>query len=269
MTNLPPVGFSAARPSWISRAGFSLLEIMMALAVFVIIATGVFAIAQGTMELSADMTSAQERAMIRQNFIEFLRSSFRRIPAEAEVTLEVNAEGGAYVPTITIFNGGDALSPGSAISPEGSVELFARPIPGGFLRIGLRMLDAEQTNARRLNGFRRASRSGQELVLPLIERASRFEWKFLDGSTGRWENAWKGPGRPVMAECLFALDDGVETRSVFWIPPLIRNSGVPVQGQTPLGPDGKPLPPGEGNPPPAANPNVNPAPLLPPAGSPQ
>jgi len=253
---------SARRTTWLSRAGFSLLEIMMALAVFVVIAAGVFSIAQGTMELSADMTTAQERSMIRQNFIEFLRSSFRRIPPEAEMVLEVTSDGGTYVPTISIFNGGDALSPGAAISPDGSVELFARQIPGGFIRIGLRMLDGEQTNARRHNGMRRASRSGQEMVLPLIERASRFEWKFLDGATGRWENAWKGPGRPAMAECLFALDDGVETRSVFWIPPLIKSSatGAPAPGQPQLGPDGQPLPPGEGTPVPPPNPNVTPPP---------
>lgn len=264
--HLPTRNAPAGRTSWLSRAGFSLLEIMMALAVFVIIASGVFAIAQGTMELSADMTTAQERSMIRQNFIEFLRSSFRRIPPEAEMVLEVTSDGGAYVPTISIYNGGDAMSPGAAISPEGSVELFARQIPGGFLRIGLRMLDGEQTNARRLSGARRAARSGQEMVLPLIEKAGRFEWKFLDGATGRWENAWKGPGRPVMAECLFALDDGVETRSVFWIPPLVKSGtgGAPQPGQPQLGPDGQPLPPTDPNAVPPPNPNVTPPPAPPP-----
>jgi hypothetical protein len=99
-------------------------------------------------------------------------------------------------------------------------------------------------------------------VLPLIERAARFEWKFLDGATGRWENAWKGPGRPVMAECLFALDDGVETRSVFWIPPLVKSGvpGAPPAGQPQLGPDGQPLPPGDPNAVPPGNPNLNPPP---------
>ena len=81
------------------------------------------------------------------------------------------------------------------------------------------------------------------MELPLIERAGKFEWKFFDGATGRWEKNWKGPARPVLAECLFALDDGMETRCVFWMPPLVRNAGGAPQ-QPAVGPDGQPLPPG-------------------------
>jgi prepilin-type N-terminal cleavage/methylation domain-containing protein len=252
---------AAPFPNQRKPLGFTLLEIMMALAIFGIVAAGVFAIAEGTMDLTTSLKESQEAAMIRQNFIEFLRSSFRRLPADADITLEVKADGGKYVPTITIYNGGDAFAPGAAISPEGSVELFGRTRPGGYMRIGLRVLDGERTNARRINANFRPSRSGTDLVLPLIESAARFEWKFLDGGSGRWEKAWKGPGRPVMAECLMSLGDGVETRTVFWIPPLTKNAGtgVPGGGVPQLGPDGQPLPQTA---PPPVNPNVNPIPQL-------
>ncbi|MBL9115341.1 MAG: type II secretion system protein [Verrucomicrobiaceae bacterium] len=244
--------------------GFTLLEIMLALAIFGVVVTGVFAIAQGTMELSVSMKEAQEAGMIRQNFIEFLRSSFRRLPADAEMQLEVKADGGQYVPTLTIYNGGDAFSPGATMPPDASVELFGRTLPGGYMRIGLRMLDGEQTNGRRINANFRPSRSGTDFVLPLIESAARFEWKLFDAASGRWEKAWKGPGRPSMAECIMKLDDGVETRCVFWIPPLAKNTGtgIPAGGVPQLGPDGKPLPPDAQGVPPAVNPNVNPVPQL-------
>lgn len=48
---------------------------------------------------------------------------------------------GSYVPTITVFNGGEAFSPGPALPPESSVELYAQEMLGGYMRVGLRMPD--------------------------------------------------------------------------------------------------------------------------------
>jgi prepilin-type N-terminal cleavage/methylation domain-containing protein len=265
---------STSTPSFLRRCGFTLLEIMMALTIFVIIATGVFAIVQGTLDLSTEMTIANEQSTIRQNFIEFLRSSFRRLPGDAEITLQVTADGGTYVPTISIYNGGDAFSPGGAIPPDASVELFARQIPGGAMRIGLRMLDMEQTRSQRGGGLRRPSRGGGDAEQPLIDRALGFEWQFLDGATGKWEKNWKGQLRPLMAKVVMTLEDRQETTCIFWIPPIMKNSGIPPPGAPALGPDGQPLPPGSTAPPgtpgvpPVGNPSASGAPILSPGGNP-
>jgi len=249
------------------RAGFTLLEIIIALSVFLIIIAGVFAIAKGAMELSADLTSTQERAMTRQNFIEFLRSSFRRIPGDAELMLAVENQRGTYVPTLTVFNGGDAFSPGPSLPPDTSVEMFAQEIPGGNMRVGLRLFDSQQTNSMRLGGAKRRSPSKDDVVLPLITNVQRFEWKFLDSVSGKWENNWKTPVRPLFAELVLMLDDGIQTRNVFWIPPIMKRApGQGLPGATPsLGPDGQPLP--TGTLPPTGDPTISPNanPNLPPA----
>lgn len=232
------------------RTAFTLIEMVVALAVFVIVIAGVFAIANGSMELSADLTQTQERSMIRQNFIDFLRNSFRRIPGDAEISLAVENQRGTYVPTITVFNGGEAFSPGPSLPPESSVELYAQEMLGGYLRVGLRLLDDKQTNAVRSGNRKRPPISKDDVVLPLIEKVQRFEWEFLNVSTGKWENNWKGTGRPLFARLNFMLDDGVATTTVFWIPPIVRRppTGMPQPGLQPtpsLGPDGQPLPPGQ------------------------
>jgi prepilin-type N-terminal cleavage/methylation domain-containing protein len=230
-----------------STGGFTLLEIVIALSVFVIIIAGVFAIAKGTMELSEDLASTQERAMARQNFIEFMRNSFRRLPGDGEITLDVENQRGTYVPTISVFNGGDAFSPGPSLPPDGSVELFAQEMPGGYLRIGLRIIDDVQTNANRIGLRKKRAPSKDDLVLPLIERVMRCEFRFFDAATQQWVTAWKGPGRPLFAEMQLSLDDGAVTRQVFWIPPIQKPS--PDGSPAILGPDGKPLPPGSTPPP--------------------
>lgn len=242
----------------VHRSAFTLLEIVLALSVFLIIIAGVFAIAKGAMEMSEDLTNTQERAMTRQNFIEFLRSSFRRLPGDSEMMLEVQSQRGTYVPTLSIFNGGDAFSPGPALNPDTSVELFAEERPGGLLRVGLRLFDSQQTNALRMGTGKRRAPSKDDVVLPLLDNVARFELQLLDSGTGKWEKNWKTPVRPLFAQMFLTLDDGRETRNVFWIPPIVRHGpgGVPGMAAPALGPDGKPLPPGSV--PPAGNPNISP-----------
>lgn len=235
-----------------SAAGFTLLEIIIALSIFVMIMAGVFAIAKGSMELSETMTLTQERSMTRQNFVEFLRQSFRRLPGDAEIRLTVQSVRGAYVPVVQVFNGGDAFSPGPALPPEASVELFAQDKPGGYFRVALRLLDDKQTNSMRSGAGKRPPVGKDDIVMPLIDNVARFEWKFQDSQNGKWENTWKGQARPLFAELTFALDDGVVTRSVFWIPPIMRRPAGAAGGLQPtptLGPDGQPLPPGTTPPP--------------------
>lgn len=215
---------SAARRS----RGFTLLEMLIAIMVFVLLITGIFAIANGSLELSSDLTYAQERALMRQNLIEFLRKSFRTLPGDAEIELRVRNAGGTYLPTLAVYSGGSSFSPGPALPMEASMEVYAQERPGGYLRAGLRALDAEQTAAARQNREVKAAPSAE---LPLLDNVARFEWRFFNGRTNQWENVWKGQvqGRPLFAELSLQLDDGEESRSVFWIPPVRRPqiSGIP------------------------------------------
>jgi hypothetical protein len=257
--NLQPIGLLCRRPVALSNAAFTLLEMLVALSAFVMLMGGIFAIAQGTMELGNDMGLAQDRSQIRQNFVEFLRRSFRNLPGDAEVRLSVQAKGSSYVPTLNFVNGGSSFTPGVSLAPDTSVELFADERPGGYLRVTLRVLDQKQTQAVRSN--QKVSYRRDQITLPLLDNVSRFEWRFFDTTTNRWENNWKqGERRPILAEMNLQLDDGFETRAVFWIPPIVRNAiqsgglpGFPNQPNV-LNPDGTPQLNPDGSP--AANPGA-------------
>ncbi|MCX6858139.1 MAG: prepilin-type N-terminal cleavage/methylation domain-containing protein [Verrucomicrobia bacterium] len=129
------------RFSKVTHSAFTLLEMIVALSAFVLLMGGIFAISQGTMELANDIELAQDRSQIRQNFVGFLRRSFRSLPGDAEVRLSVKARGGSYVPTLNFVNGGNSFTPGISLAPDTSVELFADERPGGYLRVTLRVLD--------------------------------------------------------------------------------------------------------------------------------
>ena len=229
--------------------GFTLLEMLVALSAFVLLMGGIFTIANSTMELGNDLAVAQDRSRIRLNFIEFLRRSFRSLPGEAELRLAVQARGGTYLPNLNIVNGGSSFPPGAALPPDTSVDLFAEERPGGYLRVGIRLLDSNQTQSLRSGQPVRYARNQE--VLPLLDNVSRFEWRIYDGASNRWENTWKEARRPLFAEMTLRLDDGFETRAVFWIPPVARQAAV--QPGVPAVP-GAPLVPGDPNAPPPPTP---------------
>ena len=227
----------------LSARAFTLIEMVVALSIFVLLIGGIFAIANGTLELSSDLTYMQERSLMRQNLSEVLRKSFRTLPGDAAIDLKVQSVGNTYLPTLVIYNGGTSFSPGPALSPDASIEVYAEERPGGYLRIGLRGLDADQTHAAKQG---RPAKTDKSAELPLLDNVGRFEWRFYDGRTSQWENYWKEPqGRPMFAELSLALDDREEVRVVFWIPPVARGAavGIPNQPQ-----DGTPPPGDQGTP---------------------
>ncbi|MDZ4287069.1 MAG: hypothetical protein U0984_03880 [Prosthecobacter sp.] len=229
---------------------------VVALAVFILLIGGIFAISQGTVELSNDLAVAQDRTLLRGNFIEFMRRSFRNLPGGAEVRLSVRQRGSAYVPTINVINGGSSFTPGPALPPGTSMDVYADERPGGYLRVSLRVLDDRQTNAYRSGQPVRYSKN--EPTVTLLDNVSRFEWRFYDAATNRWENNWKDAKRPILAEMNLQLDDGFQSRSIFWIPPVVPNG---LGGATPP-PAGGVLPPplGGGPPPAGGNPPPPPSP---------
>ncbi|TDU81463.1 type II secretion system (T2SS) protein J [Prosthecobacter fusiformis] len=205
-----------------SAAAFTLLEMVVALSAFVILMGGIFGIANSTMELGNDLADMQDRAMIRQNFISFIRRSFRTLPGEAELKLTVQARGSSYVPSLNFVNAGTSFTPGTPLPPNTSVDLYAEERPGGYLRVALRLLDERQTQALRAGQPVRYTK--EQGSVPLMDNVSRFEWRYYDAASNRWENNWKQARRPLMAELNLRLDDGFETRAVFWIPPVVPNA---------------------------------------------
>ncbi|MCW0220576.1 MAG: type II secretion system GspH family protein, partial [Prosthecobacter sp.] len=131
----------------VKASAFTLLEMLVAMSLFLMLMGGIFAVASGSMEMSSDLTLIQERSLIRQNFINFLRRSFRNLPGDAEVRLTVQARGSNYVPSLNFVNGGTSFTPGGPLPPDTSVDLFAEERPGGYLRVAIRVLDDRQTNS--------------------------------------------------------------------------------------------------------------------------
>lgn len=246
---LQPIHTDPKRRRHRRTAAFTLLEVIIAMGVLALLLTGIFQVAKSTMELAEELSAAQEKAMMKQNFLDYLRRSFRGLPGSAEIRLAVRQSAGTYIPSLTVVNGGVSFSPGEALPPDLAVELTAEERPGGYLRVLLRLMDDRQTMALRTGQPVQASRN--QPTLPLMDNVSRFEWRFFDSDSLRWENIWQSGRRPLMAELNVQLDDGQALRAVFWIPPLMPFDPFQI---APPNPDGSPNP--DGN----LNPDGNPSP---------
>lgn len=76
---------------------------------------------------------------------------------------------------------------------DASIEVYTEERPGGYLRIGIRGLDAEQARTARLGKGARVSKSAE---IPLLDNVSQFEWRFFDGRSNQWMNYWKEAQEP-------------------------------------------------------------------------
>ena len=232
-----------------AAGGFTLLEMMFALAIMALLFAGVFGAANGALDLSNDIVSTQGQSVMRQNFLEFLRRSVRTLPPEAEMRLLVQSSSGSYLPTLNFVNAGTSFSPSGALPPDSSIDVFAEQRPGGKMRISLRLLDAQQTQS--IRSGQPVRYSNDQPIFPLVENVRQFEWRVFDGASGRWENNWRDARRPLLAEMKLKLGDGEETRAVFWIPPLratlpgLGAPGIPPGGVPPEGIPPEAIPPGQ------------------------
>ena len=67
--------------------GFTLLEVMLAVALFALLVGGIFATQRGALIISQDITEQQEKSMRINSFVELLRRSFEQAPGNSRVNL--------------------------------------------------------------------------------------------------------------------------------------------------------------------------------------
>jgi len=70
-----------------SSKGFSLIEVLLGLALFGILTGGIFAVQRGAMEVSKEVTERQAKTMRTHSFCELLRRNFESLPGNAKVVL--------------------------------------------------------------------------------------------------------------------------------------------------------------------------------------
>ena len=191
-----------------SRAeAFTLLEVIIVLAITALVLGAVYSLAQGTLTLADDVRRAERRDARMQAFTTFCEHLLAELPSTATLDLTTTEEHGEYLTRLELEH---VRSPFDE-TPDCTVALFTQAQPGGGVRLLLSCHSEEQ-----------------ESSVVLFEDLAQCEWRALQPTTQQWASFWSaeaGNGKPKLMK-LILTQAGADTQErVLWVVPVEENRG--------------------------------------------
>jgi len=200
--------------------GFSLLELVLAMAVFSLLMAMVFTTARTSLQLSNEVIKAQNETMLKEAFFGLLNRHFSSLPGNTVFELVSEDSGSHYLSDMTFQEVPIAFSWGGTERVAQAVVISPELRRDGYLDVVMGFYEDEI-----LEGTGDTADGSLETEpfaeVVLLEDVRMFEWRVLDGRTLEWEWDWDIRGRmPLQVELTMAFGaQGDKIRQVFWIPP--------------------------------------------------
>jgi len=230
-------------PSSIRPAGFTLLEVVIAMGLLAIIVGMVFGIARTSLALGNTIVETQNEEMEHQAFMDLLGQRFSALPGNTRLDLKVEDSGGRYLSDLTLQNVPLSFTWGGQERIAKAVQLSTVRRRSGFLDIVLRYYENEILEGSESSFASTAAAEEPFAEIVLLTDVAYFEWRALDGQSLEWQYDWEIQGRlPIQLELVMAIGaKGEESRQVFWLPPkqnpevMMRQLSQPGANETPGG----------------------------------
>jgi type II secretory pathway pseudopilin PulG len=222
-----------------SRAGFTLLEVTIAFALFMILIGGIFKVASACLHLSAKTTEKGQQEMHVAALFDLLRRNFSSMPGNGKVTMEIpnGVASSGYNTEIVMKDYPLGFSWGGVAAGSERVLIVSEKDPLGGTQIRIRYLNEEEGEAHENGSLNRDE--GQSLVL--IAGIKSMYWQFFDQTEEEWVEEWDEENRrPSLVELnvdFFSLSEPI--RAVFWIPVVANPESVVRGAQTSGGSGGR------------------------------
>ena len=210
---------SPARPR---HSAFTLLELVLAMALLALIVGMVFATARSSLALGNTIVESQNEEMLHQAFFELLNQRFSSLPGNTRLDLKVEGSGSHYISDLTLQNVPMSFTWGGQERIAKAVQISTVKRRSGYLDIVLRFYENEilEGSASTFGSTALDNKPFAEIIL--LEDVAYFEWRVLDASQiDEWKYDWNVQGRlPLQLELTMAIGArGEEMRQVFWLPP--------------------------------------------------
>lgn len=215
---------------------FTLVEVLVAIAIFILLAGGIFATVQTGFTASSEVAEAQLHSERFRAFQQFLRRLFLSLPPDATLELRIRkdaARGDFIELLIEPVPGSVRFGP----SPGDGMALTAVPDGKGRFTFSMAYFETDNVNLDPDSALENAD------WMPLLPDVTTARWKFADARNPILSETWQSnSGRPGLAELELELLDGTTSVFDFWIPPVkpstFRNRGVESRGaNAPADPD--------------------------------
>lgn len=201
-------------------AGVMLLEMVISLLIFALLAGTVFKIASGSVQLGNAVVTKQNEVSQEIAFLQLFGDSLAALPGNARFEMISQDTGAQYVTDMTIQDAPIGFNWSGTERIANSVQLSTVRRRDGYLDVVMRyfegrILEEESGDSSNLGD----NESFAEVTL--LEDFWIFEWRALDSRTMEWVYDWDLVGRlPLQLELVYKktqYDDPV--RHVFWVVP--------------------------------------------------
>lgn len=236
------IGARKARPGRTgARGGFTLLEVIVGIALIVMLIGGVYGIADGAIKLTTTMSELRVSETRITNFVGQWREYLETLPSGTRLTSGSSKARFGGVGRILFEGNSIPFAWHRAVRLSDAVEFAlvqGDGAPGGSLVV------------RHLKHPERMTQPDDYDVtaeLDLLDGLAQFEWQFFDAAEKKWVRSWDAKERPQLPlfmklEFRF-LDDARIHEHIFWL----ANDLVEGEPQGP-GPGQMQPPPNDGGP---------------------
>jgi prepilin-type N-terminal cleavage/methylation domain-containing protein len=230
-----------------ARRAFTLMEILIGLALLGMLAGGIFSVQRGALEVSRSVIESETRTLQVHAFCELLRRNFEQMPGNARVNLQYYGGAGSDLSEIAFTDYPLAFTwPGVTAGAKTVIFRTERSVGIG-LQAAILYLDEEQADAWTKSGFDETKILGR---ITIMDGIANLRWRFLNDQTQEYEEEWPltNTRRPTTVEMTLQFMDGTDpVQLIFWIPTMMspqqftsgfnnQNPGGP--GQPGAGPPG-------------------------------
>jgi prepilin-type N-terminal cleavage/methylation domain-containing protein len=197
-------------------AGFTLLEMMITLAIFILLAGAVFGILTGVLQSTSTLQDNQNHKDQTAALNGFLKRKLVEMPVSSTLVSYQRGDGEGLVQNGVIFGTGNlATAIDAKVQANGYYTLRVTTCATGAVQ-GQPTQDARQV-------LQQAVTTDDPTLAwtPLITDVKTLDWKFLDFNQTLWVDLWSSAAKPNLVE--FSLQPAGELQPVtmdFWLPKI-------------------------------------------------
>ena len=215
---------------------FTLFEMVVVIAIFVLLAGGIYATVNAAVRATATLSEENLQIQRLNAFVSLLRRTFHNLPANAVFSGGVRSQDGEGFAEIVLRDAPGVFAWGLGGPSSGTALLSARPRLGGGREISLMLLPGSLGEMER----REALQDGK--WLRLLPDLREVQWRFYDEAQQDYVDEWPEGVRPPLIELnLTLLGEEVPRKFVFWLPPVkevdLTADQPPAEPQEPQPPE--------------------------------
>jgi prepilin-type N-terminal cleavage/methylation domain-containing protein len=204
-------------------AGFTLIEMLLAIGIFVFLVSGVYVVVSVAVSASTALGSDQIESRRISAFQNFLRRGFLNLPAEAEITLGARSRSSLGDGLELVIHPSAGAFDISSASGEGSGVVFGTMPDGkGKYRFSMARFPARMGQDEMTKYLETAP------WLPMLEQVESIRWRFWDKNLNRFVETWdQGHTHPELIEFSFTTTGEPPITCLFRLPSLSPSTNQP------------------------------------------